>query len=88
MDHGVNEVKEELADTVKIEEEFFSEGNIYIAAEVSFLGINKKYFVLVLNGGIPNVNSRLFLTHLLQPNILCLIVYMLTNKYSYILLFV
>ena len=36
MDHGVNEVKEELADTVKIEEEFFSDENIHIAAEVSF----------------------------------------------------
>ena len=43
MDHGVNEVKEELADTVKIEEEFFSEENIYVAAAVSFPRIKKNF---------------------------------------------
>ena len=43
MDHGVNEVKEELADTVKIEEEFFSEENIYVAAAVRFPRIEKKF---------------------------------------------
>ena len=66
MDHGVNEVKEELADTVKIEEEFFSEENIYISAEVSFPRIKQKYFVFVLNGGISQVKSEIFWTYLPQ----------------------
>ena len=49
--HCVNEIKEELTDTIKVEKEFLFDENKYISANVSFPSISEKYFVLTLNIG-------------------------------------